>query len=418
MNSKKKLSWDEIIEGKVNTVADVNIDYVKLVEQLNQLSKHSKEPVPWNKVFYRWRSNYLLKGNRHEFFCIELAKRRIFNKDLYEYLFNFADINHTDKDRQSVLSVACASGGDSQIEFIRYLLDKGADPNVENMSEALGVVSEKGSMALIKLLVERGAQVNLRDSRCLTPLMRTVIGTDFDAFKYLFYQLKADPWIIDHDGKTAMEMATFSERLKRLHPDALTNAYRMINMLMLSKHIHDYAEMSNRLMKAKIGDFFGFALVYPNQLVVPSKAELLKVVVTKEIQHLSENDIIVPGLGIELKDMKRIWKGEENFYVVETEKRVFEFKSNMSDYSLFLTQASLIVTFTYQFGKLVSYEIDTDSVYGKTRKFHNEEFIAIVEIYSKDGIDAAIKEFYTPNHMDLEGDLFTKLSLYGNLTRE
>jgi ankyrin repeat protein len=83
-----------------------------------------------------------------------------------------ANIDHTDKDGDTPLSLACMTGG---IEAARILLAAGADVNSTNHNghSSLILAAYEANSRLVKLLLENGARVDPRTDNDWTPLQLT-----------------------------------------------------------------------------------------------------------------------------------------------------------------------------------------------------------------------------------------------------
>jgi hypothetical protein len=115
------------------------------------------------------------------------------------------DINYIAPDGWSPLLIAVANGHD---EIVKYLLKKGAKPNIYNKLGASPLLfsSWYGNESLCRVLLKYGANVNQQDMEGLTPLMRATIRGHSSIAKYLL-ENGADPQIKDHLKKTALSYA-------------------------------------------------------------------------------------------------------------------------------------------------------------------------------------------------------------------
>ncbi len=92
--------------------------------------------------------------------------------DVMEYLLSErADINKTGEGGATALSWAAINGAE---ECARLLLDAGADVNAKGLGgepplfSALGMEDEQGARGMVRLLLERGADAELRNERGFT----------------------------------------------------------------------------------------------------------------------------------------------------------------------------------------------------------------------------------------------------------
>lgn len=96
---------------------------------------------------------------------------------------------------------------DDDVELVRELLVKGANPNAKEASYSkitpLFVAVEQGNVEIVRLLLEFGAKVNARDNEKQTPLMRLDDDATPELVELLLqYRAKVDA--VDNDGNTAL----------------------------------------------------------------------------------------------------------------------------------------------------------------------------------------------------------------------
>lgn len=89
--------------------------------------------------------------------------------DVFNYYFKKA-LSNPDNDKQTALMIACKEG---HFEIVKLLLEKEA--NVNHQSNygwtALMLACEKGNIKIVKLLLEKKAQINLKNIEKSTALM-------------------------------------------------------------------------------------------------------------------------------------------------------------------------------------------------------------------------------------------------------
>lgn len=95
----------------------------------------------------------------------------------FEKLFELrsGDVNAVNDEGNSLLYVAASK---NQLGKIRFLLDKGANPNFKNERGAtpLNAACDKNALAAVQLLIDGGADVNTRTNRGSTPLTCAASG--------------------------------------------------------------------------------------------------------------------------------------------------------------------------------------------------------------------------------------------------
>lgn len=147
----------------------------------------------------------------------------------FEDLKNLVDsrkpnVNHQIQNGWNALLLAVADG---DIAKARYLLQKGADPNIANKLGAspLGFASLYGNLSLCKLLLSFGAEINQADPMGITALMKAAEG-GHTAVVSLLLEKGADPAPVNSDDKTALDLAIkagYGEIAKMLRKRVLGN---------------------------------------------------------------------------------------------------------------------------------------------------------------------------------------------------
>ncbi len=117
-----------------------------------------------------------------------------------------ADVNATDKNHETPLLRAMRQGDSSMTQF---LLQNGADDKVEdNEGKApLHVLSASfhPMPKFVRLLLERGADVNAKDKNDATPLLLAIRGGN-EAIVRILIEHGADDKVVTNDGKTPLHM--------------------------------------------------------------------------------------------------------------------------------------------------------------------------------------------------------------------
>ncbi|AEQ32948.1 ankyrin repeat protein [Acanthamoeba polyphaga mimivirus] len=94
-----------------------------------------------------------------------------------------ADVNLIDRHNQSALSVALKAGGGKNLYFIELLLNFGANISAEYLNTSFMSIIESKNLAIIKLLLDHGIDVNIVDEKnnnCLLRLIHNKIENEND----------------------------------------------------------------------------------------------------------------------------------------------------------------------------------------------------------------------------------------------
>ena len=114
-----------------------------------------------------------------------------------------ADINAIDKDNTTALMWAIQK---KHMDIARFLIDKGADVNVQGNSEALITAAGYGYTELVILLLEKGANINsLNSAHCSALMIASYMGEPETAKILIDKGAKLD--ITNMTGVTALMMA-------------------------------------------------------------------------------------------------------------------------------------------------------------------------------------------------------------------
>lgn len=92
------------------------------------------------------------------------------------------------------------------LTWVRFLLQKGADPNIKNKKGAtpIQIAVSLGFTDGVAALIKGGANVNVTDSTGATPLIAAVIGRRVDLVRLLL-EKGADPDRTDNTGRSARD---------------------------------------------------------------------------------------------------------------------------------------------------------------------------------------------------------------------
>ena len=137
------------------------------------------------------------------------------------------DANHCNKSKVSALSIACGAGS---LELVKLLIDEGAEVDssgIDNLKKAQGDSPGKNILTplmfaakndhaeIVEYLVkEAGAYIEAKDMEQKTALLWSLEGVpDANALKMLL-KLGANPYAKDIRGETALHIAAFHNRSK------------------------------------------------------------------------------------------------------------------------------------------------------------------------------------------------------------
>ena len=114
-------------------------------------------------------------------------------------------------EEQTALMIAAVKG---HTEIVRLLLDRGADPNIQDDQGQTALINAIFSISIetVKLLLDRGADPNIQDDQGQTALMFTARNGHTEIMELLILA-GADPGIKNDQDKTAADI------LKDWHPE-------------------------------------------------------------------------------------------------------------------------------------------------------------------------------------------------------
>jgi hypothetical protein len=199
-------------------------------EDVREEFRYNPDPTNRKEVTYKFSEPTIIKpiysGNVNADLVVAVLKADI-NK-VKSLLAEGADVNYRDESGDTVLMDAVHLN--QPLELILLLLDEGADVNAKNTNknyfkeEESALIYAAGnphSASIIKLLLERGANVNIQDGKGRTALMRQAFWGGLEEVKLLLSK-GADVNIKDKNGRTALEIAL--ERGKNEVADLLSEA--------------------------------------------------------------------------------------------------------------------------------------------------------------------------------------------------
>ena len=115
------------------------------------------------------------------------------------------------------LHIAAGSG---KLDVVKYLIEKGADVNIEGEGEfgigtPLHIAARSGKLEVVKYLVEKGANINAKDNHNKTPwtpLHMAAVSEKWDVVKYLI-EKGAGVNAEDQDLRTLLDWAVKNGKL-------------------------------------------------------------------------------------------------------------------------------------------------------------------------------------------------------------
>lgn len=130
-----------------------------------------------------------------------------------KYNAGYQQINTRNNEGNTPLNVAIKQGNDA---LVRQLVQQGADPNIrdnEGNTPLNVAIKRGGNFSAVMLLLQGGADPNIRDNEGNTPLnvaVKRYYG--YDTVVKLLLQHGADPNIRDNEGNTPLAVATRRNR--------------------------------------------------------------------------------------------------------------------------------------------------------------------------------------------------------------
>ena len=121
------------------------------------------------------------------------------------------DINETDQDGRNALMYALADGLD--FECIQLLIDCGADVNSVDKQQwtPLHIAASYQNLEAVKLLIQQGAQIEVKNAFGNTPLLECVGKEVHMDIVRLLLEHGADPDMKNNAGSSAREVAAATD---------------------------------------------------------------------------------------------------------------------------------------------------------------------------------------------------------------
>lgn len=124
------------------------------------------------------------------------------------------NINYQNEDEDTALHLASVHG---RVKVVKLLLERGAEVNAKQKSEltALHLASLKGHTEVVKLLLEHGAEINAKQQSGITPLHYS-IGEGYTEVATLLLEHGADVNAKQKNGITPLHIASLKGHIKAL----------------------------------------------------------------------------------------------------------------------------------------------------------------------------------------------------------
>ncbi len=133
-------------------------------------------------------------------------------KSIYKELLKTDDLNIVDKNGQTPLYTV-ATRDISCLPIMEKMIERGADPNIADENGRIPLHAVALNFEKIKLLTEKGSDINKQDKDGYTPLMLCVEGCEYageDSVQIIQYLLSngGDIGLKNNRGETAIDIVT------------------------------------------------------------------------------------------------------------------------------------------------------------------------------------------------------------------
>ncbi|WCR58662.1 MAG: Protein PhlB [Wolbachia endosymbiont of Ctenocephalides felis wCfeF] len=172
-------------------IGDVNSDQGNSIEIIDEIKKELKKELP--TVYEEWENSgfdinfkFKLQNAAKKITETTLLHLAIFDQiipctSIIRYLLDTgANPNLQDSDNQTPLYMAAITKGDKNKEIVKLLLERGADPNIAEscgqtpLQAACMFYDKSFNVETIKLLLNSGGNINKKDNERNTPLHQLV----------------------------------------------------------------------------------------------------------------------------------------------------------------------------------------------------------------------------------------------------
>jgi ankyrin repeat protein len=197
-------------DGQTTVMAAAMQGYSKYLSLLIERGIDPNARTKSGKVAAHWAASYSNFSSRYDQFAKDKSDRAVAVEMLRVLASHGADLSMVDDERVAPLHNAARAG---YVETLRFLLEYGGDPDLANAKRErpvfLSIVSSVDSLPKVKLLIDKGANVNLAGPGGTTPLMLAAKTRNRAMLMYLL-EHHADANAIDDGGSTALNVSAAS----------------------------------------------------------------------------------------------------------------------------------------------------------------------------------------------------------------
>ena len=197
----------------IDKKSTLNLDYLSDIELSARFSKNKNNFEIFKTLLEINKKNNNLINNTLRTTIID---ERTISFDTIKLLIAYgADVNHRDKSGSTILFDCCLCPINN-IEIIKYLIESGANVNIENIYKYTPLMKlcknslNYDDLEKIKLLVSKGSKINCQDGYGQTSLMECFVKSRdylliFNIIKLLLDN-KADIYIKNKKGKNIFDI--------------------------------------------------------------------------------------------------------------------------------------------------------------------------------------------------------------------
>lgn len=202
LNKDSKIDFDEYTKSRIDLMP--RLEYVDGV--LSQGVMSGKIDLVRYALSESADPNMLI----NEVPVIIVSTHMGFHEIVEELIKHGADINATDQRKEyKLLTPLMWSVMEKRIECTKVLLNNNVDTEVKakhGITALMFAVREGGDIDILKLLLDKGANVEAKDENGMSPLLGAIINRNLEAVKLLIAK-GADVKVTDKNGKGVMYYA-------------------------------------------------------------------------------------------------------------------------------------------------------------------------------------------------------------------